>query len=450
MLIFISDLHLMDGTAGAYYLPASAFVDTFRALALRAQNARAQDVKIVFLGDVYSLLVTTEWFRLDPKERPWGEQPSADAALRILNGIIDRHAETLAILSGSLVDQFGFPTEPQRVYLPGNHDRLCNRYPALRRRVCETLGITPTNPDRFDHFFVDPEHGVYARHGHEWDPYNFEGSLAFRHREYVEVPYDDYMQTPIGDVVATEIVARLPTLARENLPEGCPDRAQIYRNFCDLFEVRPLAAIIPWLYDQMNRHSPTVQNAINKAVQQAAADFEAIPFVQEWMNKHDRLLHPFDPADRLQLLLLLLRVSDLTRFDRAMPLLEKASQLCAGDNFASKAAEDFQRLDTVPEWKERILYVLYGHTHVPDQRAIDVFGPALQPGNRVYLNTGTWRPYQRQALTKRGFVQWKNLTYVIIYKRGETLADGRLVDSPVFETWTGGLNAGDPSEAQMH
>jgi UDP-2,3-diacylglucosamine pyrophosphatase LpxH len=440
MVIVISDLHLMDATAGAYFLPSGTFRETLQVLALRARSAGAREIKFVFLGDLYSLLITTHWFQVDPAERPWGERPSPDAALTILNGIIERHAETMSLFSGSLVEQFGFPTEPERVYVPGNHDRLCNRYSALRQRVRESLGIVRPASDPFEHFFIDPEHGIYARHGQEWDPYNFGGSAAFRHREYVPVPYDDYMQTPIGDVIASEIVARVPALARDRLPKASADREVIYRNFCDLFDVRPMPAMIPWLYDQMNRHAPAVREAIDRAVKQVLGDFQRIPFVQEWIREHETRLHPFDPADRLQFLVLLLKAVALTRFEAVMPLLEKAKQLCAGDNFASRAEEDFQRLDTVPEWAGKIRYVVYGHTHLPDQRAIDLVGPAPGGMARIYLNTGTWRPYHRQTLTGRGFVRWKNLTYAIFYKPGETLADGSAAEYPVFETWTGGQN----------
>ena len=44
------------------------------------------------------------------------------------------------LLSGSLASSCGFPVEPERVYVPGNHDRLCNLYPSLRERVRRALG----------------------------------------------------------------------------------------------------------------------------------------------------------------------------------------------------------------------------------------------------------------------------------------------------------------------
>jgi hypothetical protein len=88
-------------------------------------------------------------------------------------------------------------------------------------------------------------------------------------------------------------------------------------------------------------------------------------------------------------------------------------------------------------WKGRILYVLYGHTHTPGQVAICAAGPPPRGQERVYLNTGTWRPTNHQSVKKQGFMSWKNLTYSIIYKPGEKVSAGRRVGYPTFETWTG-------------
>ncbi len=52
----------------------------------------------------------------------------------------------------------------------------------------------------------------------------------------------------------------------------------------------------------------------------------------------------------------------------------------------------------------------------------------------VYLNTGTWRTRYNKCKEGLGFIGWKNLTYLVFYRREE-----RKLDFPTFETWTGTL-----------
>jgi hypothetical protein len=157
------------------------------------------------------------------------------------------------------------------------------------------------------------------------------------------------------------------------------------------------------------------------------------------MDRHDRWLNPFDEADLLQWVFLFAEGFEFTDLERALPLADRLVQRLHGDNHASKAVEDFRRLDRDPGLQGKILYVLYGHTHTPDQRAIEVTGQPPNEQDRVYLNTGTWRPTHRQGLTRQGFITWKNLTYTLLYKPGEKVSGGRVLDYPAFESWTGGL-----------
>ena len=73
-------------------------------------------------------------------------------------------------------------SDPRLLYLPGNHDRLVNKYSSLRVEVCKCLGIPPNqhNPaEPFPHEYQDLPYGVFARHGHEFDKFNYEGGTSF-------------------------------------------------------------------------------------------------------------------------------------------------------------------------------------------------------------------------------------------------------------------------------
>jgi UDP-2,3-diacylglucosamine pyrophosphatase LpxH len=180
MLVIISDLHFVDGTAGEHNVPVDAFHIFFENLKssaerLKKKKREVKEIKIVFLGDIFDLLRTEEWFETIPEDkRPWGNKEAKikQHANDIFDKIINANKATFTLLSGNLTKKFGFHIEPKRVYIPGNHDRLCNKYSNLREKVCKNLGIKLTGT-HFDHYFQDTEYGVFARHGHEYDKYNY-------------------------------------------------------------------------------------------------------------------------------------------------------------------------------------------------------------------------------------------------------------------------------------
>lgn len=81
----------------------------------------------------------------------------------------------------------------------------------------------------------------------------------------------------------------------------------------------------------------------------------------------------------------------------------------------------------------RIRYVIYGHTHDPLQAAVGL-SPGTTPQPYVYLNDGTWRTRYHRCKAGLGFIGWKNITYVIMWKKEE-----RGLDFPSFESWSGAL-----------
>ena len=61
MLVFISDLHFVDGSAGEHNLSPRAFeyfFDDLVAIATKPSN-EIKEIKIVLLGDIFDLLRTT-------------------------------------------------------------------------------------------------------------------------------------------------------------------------------------------------------------------------------------------------------------------------------------------------------------------------------------------------------------------------------------------------------
>ncbi len=438
----------MDHTAGRHQLETSTFRDIFRELARQAQEAvspfppQNQEIKIILLGDIFDLIRTESWFinkntgeEIDLKNRPWGNpsKKTEEIAADILNNIIKENEEIFSILSGNEWESLGFPKKPEIIYIQGNHDRLCNVYPSLRKQVIDVLDLKQQMPiEPFPTCFKAEEYSVFARHGHEWDPYNFEGDYQ---------TLNNYYQTPIGDVIASEIASKLPIevgkrLRDTHLPEK--DIIQICNNFRNLFDVRPLSAIIPWLSFQVQRYEKygeKIQQELNSAFRKVGEEFMEIEFVKDWIKRNDKIWNPLDHGDVIQLLGTVLRSFDVSNSEWKLKIFEKFNQvkeLWSLDEYLLGAKKDFEKLPS------HYSYVLYGHTHTPVQYPINVVmdKASAKSTEQVYLNTGTWRPRNIQSLSGTGFSTWNHLTYTTIYKPGEIM-DGQVCNTPAFNTWTG-------------
>jgi UDP-2,3-diacylglucosamine pyrophosphatase LpxH len=434
VLIVISDLHLMDGSAAAPAVEPGVFRATMSSLAAHAREARAAEIMLVLLGDVFDLVRTERWFDRPLEDRPWGTSPSTEALFDIFDGVVENNAELLGMLSGSLVEQFGFPVEPERVYIPGNHDTFVNEHPELRRRVRELLGMRASE-ELFPRHLLDPEHSVFARHGSEFDPYNFEGSKAYDAGE-LDIPEEDHRLVSIGDAMACEFATRAAPLAAAYLPEGHPARDQVVARLRDAVDVRPMSALAGWVLWQGGRVDGTARECINRAIGDAARTVDELPFTQEWYEKNDRL--GWEHADALQTLLRLLRSLQPTNYERVIAAAEKIASFAgaSGDRYATAAAEDLRRLERYPDGRD-VHYVVYGHTHAARQVPLAAGGDGAGPRDRVYFNVGTWRPAHRPTHAGDAFTTWKTITYLVFYRPGELGPGGRPVKHATVQSWTG-------------
>ena len=431
MLVFISDLHFVDGSAGEHNVPVDAFRIFFEDIKgnvdwLIKKGRSVEEIKIVFLGDIFDLLRTEMWFehrgrRIPVSKRPWGSDEKAIErhANRIFDEIIKKNQETFDLLSSELKDEFGLPVEPERIYVPGNHDRLCNKYQSLRKKVCRWLRIPPC--DLFDHYFEDPSYGVFARHGHEYDKFNYEGGISYTHK--------DYMRVPIGDPITTELIAKIPwKIMKKREIKKLPRKEQgaLKRNLQEIENVRPFSATLDWLLYQVKK-SLHLKEVIEDAVDEVIQEFNDLEFVKKWYEHHDKWTDFCDEADKIQSVLFLLEKFKIFSLEKMMPLLERVKEVFARDDLLEAAPKEYSHLDN------RIRYIVYGHTHEPLQVPLRVVeGPV--PKEQVYLNTGTWRKRYRKSKEGLGFIGWKTLHYTVFYRKEE-----RDTDFPAFETWTGTL-----------
>lgn len=439
MLILVSDFHLMDGTAGEHHLPPGIFRSAFTNVGARAVAADPDEIKIVFLGDVFELVRTERWFDYPPEQRPWGAEPSEDAAADILERVIAANQETFDMLGGSFVEQFGFPVEPQRVFIPGNHDRGCGAIPRLRARVREVLGISDGDPQgRFPQHLLDIEHGVFARHGHEWDAINFSDLRGPSNDGLDRFSEEQYDAVSLGEVLACELFSKIPLLVHARLPDSHPYRARLVEHMRHLYDVRPLAGLVPWISWQIDQYGAQERAAVHRAIVEAVHDVRRLPFVKEWIARNRRRGRGL--GDWLDLQLRLFEFVDINKARFFLQLADKIVVLLS-DKYAVNAASDFQRLDSDPRIRERVAYVCYGHTHVSRRTPLAVLGDPPNERYRIYINTGTWRPTHRMLAGSRGFASLREVTFTAFYRPGEVVY-GDHATTPSAESWTGVIVAG--------
>jgi UDP-2,3-diacylglucosamine pyrophosphatase LpxH len=447
MLVIISDLHLCDGTASRNVSP-NAFGVLLDDVYDLARQYRARSIELLFLGDVFDFLRTERWFELPADARPWGspdaldgappDRRALDHALSITDDVIKFNADALSALRGE--DRDDAPCPVRRLFIPGNHDRLYLVDERIRARVRAALG---TDDERAlagegvtQHALALPGYGVLARHGHEWDVWNFE--RYDKARAAADYRDEDYLPTPIGDPITTELVARLPFELKQRLrqTEAFKDPRvldDVYQRMQRIEDVRPLLASFRWVFfqaGQLHRQLDEEQvEVLGRALRETSRDlvdqFRSLAFYQRWRARHHEPWH-VDAAAKLTLVLELI---DRFNIGAIAKLL---------DGFAS-LAERFDDADPVRAGalREKLAFsdgprfVVYGHTHDPLQAALHVGAT-----DDLYLNSGTWRKRQFLADDRSGFAGWELFTYLVFVSAKET-PDGSDRGGPAFIDWNG-------------
>ena len=470
MLVALSDIHFVDGTAGEHNLPYSAFESVFLVdVASLAVDKQAKELKVLLVGDIVDLIRSTKWLDIDPQDRPWGDRGLADIpsprkgsetekqCLKILGKVSPKSLEkpeapaslardTIVYknwktfkffreLEARLEEKTGKRIPVQVIYLPGNHDRLCNLYPSVRDEMSKLLGLSvqenavegdPGGVWWFANAYRDPDHGVFARHGHQYDVWNFGGGNHFSR--------EDHLQAAIGDIFTTEFAVKIPWVLdrlRKAYPKVTKEMVESTR---DIDNVRPLSAVMEWIYYRIKKEDHSqVREALDKAFDTIVKDLLDFKLVRQWRSPHTYV----DEALRLisNRWLSWLPKSLLDAFDAEdlLPLLLGMT----GE--PEEPEKDIYTHAAYREnvWREEnaIRFILYGHTHVPLQRPLDGEG-----GREVfYLNTGTWRNriYKTVGLDKaHDFVELKQMTFSIFYRKDED-PEGKRPGTMSFEVWTG-------------
>jgi UDP-2,3-diacylglucosamine pyrophosphatase LpxH len=431
MLVFLSDLHFEDASAGKHNINSKAFVGFTDDLKKLSKNA--EEIHIILLGDIFDLNRTTSWFEKGIT-KPWSTDDLCDSkvglsAERILDKIISINDKSLSIFR-EWVNKGINNKQVDITYLPGNHDRLCNCFPSLRKKIRETL-LIPGEGEPFPHVYKNPEYRVFAFHGHEYDPANFGADYK------KGFSFDDesiYQQIPIGDIITAEFGAQLVYIANEMKPtanvNGTPQEFDKFlEHLTSIDNVRPTSAVFDWIYYELG-HQKVFTDFYKKVIDQVIDNLMELDYIQKWMLKHKTYKALHSIVDGVESVYNLFSTTHENFFGEILEIYF--------ENLYGKIGKRVQQNDIIcdqiakeliPQWCDYDYFVA-GHTHIPILKPIRV----MQDGReKVYMNTGTWR----KAVLKcqgPGYQIINQLTSICFYNQNENQSAN---SKQIYEIWNG-------------
>ena len=308
---------------------------------------------------------------------------------------------------------------------------MVNLYPSLRSEVRKILGLEEGNQP-FLHHFKDPDYGVIARHGHEYDKQNFAGT---------GLQEADYLAVPIGDVLTTEFAVKIPWKLEKKLKQkrfgqiDQQDKDSLIARFRDIDNVRPISKVYEFVrYSRRAEEvgSDLLAKAIDKTMVDVLKEFSKIDLRQFGFGDLESRVEKTALSWHWEWLPDTLMNTLHEGLLRALGAYESKKSDPTTDSLAKGAAFREIAWETNPD----ICYsVVYGHTHIP----VEVPLAAKNDRDAFYVNTGTWRPFMVQTIPdvpNPGFVEVKNLTYAIFYNEEEDSSRKRK-HTKSFELWTG-------------
>ncbi len=418
-----------------------------------AERGRSSRVEIVFNGDIFELWRSPLWFSSgDPDLRPYGKElgpddagnPLREKTLQILECVAADNAEVWATLQRFVqtrsferygqVTTLAEGTEVLVHYLPGNHDRLANAWPSVRRRIRELLAM-PEGDALFPHVIDRSRaegYGVRIRHGHEYDPANIGVDVPFGQPIAIDEP--GYLAPCLGDYVTIDGVARLGTSFRAlyaaRLRQDNDDGERLRRFYNALIEfddVRPPTLLIQYLVKRLGGTRKDIFELLRPVLvdlyQTAARD----PFVHDIAGRLAMLKYITDPVATL------VRESLRGLSPESLERLIQRVQELDSSNSSLRGAAMASHEDAITEGHVDV--VIAGHTHHPDQVPM----PSPSETDAFFLDVGTWRSTIRHGVAGV-FGRLRSYTAAFVYsdRERDNAGDGRR-----FETWTGNLAATD-------
>lgn len=430
MLVFLSDVHLTDGSSGTTIDPRAfnKFCRILEDVIGDTKESNIKNLEIVLLGDIFDVIRSDMWIRKDnddPKKpvRPWSTATETDRGgwnlQRYTEEIVakitgwDNNVVAIGYLKKFQEHCTKLGVKVELFYLIGNHDWLINRYASTRQGIATFLGMPDPQfyaRNRFPYEWVFEGYGILARHGDYYDPLNYEG---------------DRDASSFGDAIVIDLLNKFPR-AVEDDPLLGKDK-DLVNKLKEIDNVRPLLEIPAWIQGICN-YKQGVEQRVHAIWNDLVDKFFKIKFVKD----HDRL-----GPDIIDFLQMAMRLSSGFSFSG----LQKILGHWAVRNLYRKA-DDYRRFayNEAPLKNNLVRYVVYGHTHHTEQAPLDIV-PIPNDGviEKAYFNSGTWRKVFEHTTFDQDnceFIGWHVMSFVVFYLGKEKEKDRN------YEVWSASLGYG--------
>lgn len=430
MLVFLSDIHLTDGSSGTTIDPRAfnKFGRMLKDIVGDPRQSNVRNIEIVLLGDIFDVIRSSVWLRPENSDaekpiRPWSTATDSDGSgwklQNYTEDIVDKiinhpnNIEVITYLKDFQKHCLDIGVNLELSYMIGNHDWLINRFSSTRQKIAAFLGMPDPQfyaQNRFPYDRVFESYRVMARHGDYYDQFNYDG---------------DRDASSLGDAIVIDLLNRFPEAVKKD-PVLAP-HTDLYNQLKEIDNVRPLLEIPAWIQGVCN-YRPGVEERMHGIWNDLVDNFFKLKFVKD----HDR----FGP-DVVDFLEMAMRLSSNFSFGRLQEILGHW-----GIRHLYQKADDYRRFayNEAPLKNNLVRYVVYGHTHQTEQIPLDIVPiPQNDVIEKVYFNTGTWRKvFEHTTFDQENceFIGWHVMTFIVFYLEEEKERDRN------YEVWSASLGYG--------
>ncbi len=392
MKVFLSDLHIGDGTAKDDFYFDDDITKLLNDLYYTSK------VELYIVGDFFELLESSIVREMDlyPMEKVIN---SLDE--KVILEIEKAHSKFFSTLRK-------FAIKHTVRYIIGNHDYYILKNEKIKNYL---LNFFP-KMEILPHYY-DEEYGIWVQHGNQYDVTN-----------KFNLSKNNELVPPLGDYLARY---NMKHFEKKLYNSGLP--IEIIKDYDN---VRPIFDVFQWFkYVDNEFGSGLTEEWVDSFIKMIKSDG-----ARYWLKKNFPFLRIFTDlfVNRTGGMVLgtyvVNSISKRRGANKTSYLFNTAKKMFTADEFIENRLTEKDVLgyfERAPEIDySKLNFVIFGHTHSPFFRAMKVKNKM-----KYYINTGTWKPVVEKIGRKisEGFLRKNEINYVILNKNGKSIeAETRLIN----------------------
>ncbi|HEW92923.1 MAG TPA: UDP-2,3-diacylglucosamine hydrolase [Thermotogaceae bacterium] len=380
MKVFISDLHIGDGSAKDDFV----FDDEFEKLVSELNHEK--DVELIIVGDGFELLESVP-------VREMGlvsfEELLINFPVETFDLIVKKHSKALMALRN-------LAKRHRLIYIVGNHDYYMMKNAKLKEKIQEFFEKIEIVP-----MYYDRDWGILAIHGNQFDVIN---KFSVDRRSGHLIP-------PLGDYITRYMMI--------NFDKHFEDAPKILKEYDN---VKPFFEVFHWFEHVMEAYDVGV-NILEFWTKTFLEMFKTAE-AKWWMKSNFPKTHWLSKVfinriGGMKLGEFLVRTIAKLRSARKFDYLYTYSKKILSGRRQLKKTDLIGYVDDLPEIDYSNLNgMFFGHTHNLNMKILKI-----KDRYCFYSNCGSWKPSVQKAENekKTGFYRKAELGYSMIEKHGEEL-----------------------------